>query len=73
MDVVRAVQADGRLAVTSLDAMTIEKATALPTPLEMHDGQIVATGLIRAELGLDVCILTKDKSIVDSRLLPVIW
>lgn len=40
---------------------------------ELHDRFIVSTGLHLQDLGHTVAILTKDKSITDARVLPVVW
>jgi hypothetical protein len=45
-------------------------ARAVP---EMHDRLIVAAGLLLQQQGESVAILTRDVSITDAALLPVIW
>lgn len=40
---------------------------------ELHDRFIVSTGLYLQDLGHTVAILTRDKSITDAGVLPVIW
>ncbi len=40
---------------------------------ELHDRFIVSTGLHLQDLGHTVAILTKDKSITDAGVLPIIW
>jgi len=40
---------------------------------ELHDRFIVSTGLHLQDLGYTVSILTKDETITDSGVLPVIW
>ncbi len=40
---------------------------------ELHDRFIVSTGLLWQDLGYAVAILTKDRSIVNAAVLPVIW
>lgn len=72
-EIVVAVGADTRLRVVPLDAAIVERAMSLVAPLEMHDAQIVATVLIQSGSGNDVRLLTRDKRIVDSRLVRVVW
>jgi len=40
---------------------------------ELHDRIIVSTGLYLQDLGYDVSILTRDETIIDADVLPVIW
>ena len=72
-DVVRVVRSDTRIRVVALDAAIIERAMALPVQLEMHDAQIVATALIERDRGADARLLTRDKAIISSGLLAIIW
>jgi hypothetical protein len=39
----------------------------------MHDRQIVATALIAQDTGAQVTILTRDRNISQSRLIPTLW
>jgi PIN domain nuclease of toxin-antitoxin system len=72
-DVIKVVRADSRIQVVSLDAAIIERAMTLPTHLEMHDAQIVATALITRDGGADVRLLTRDRMIVASGLIAIVW
>lgn len=46
----------------------------LPTNLEIHDAIIVATALVfRDVLGEQVAIITKDREIAASGLVPTVW
>jgi hypothetical protein len=56
-----------------MDQSIIERAMSLPMPLEMHDSQIVATVLIRSDLGNDVRLMTCDGTIIGSGLVPIVW
>ena len=40
---------------------------------EMHDRFIVSTGLYLQDLGHTIQVLTKDESITDAGVLPIIW
>lgn len=40
---------------------------------ELHDRFIVSTGLYLQDLGHTVTVLTRDKSITDAGVLPVMW
>ena len=72
-DVIRAVRADPRIRVVPLDTPLIERAMSLPSQLEMHDAQIIATALVERDGGHDVRILTRDQTITNSGLLSVTW
>lgn len=45
----------------------------LPPQMELHDGIIVATGLFLKGSNQTVRLVTKDRDITESGLLPVIW
>lgn len=47
-----------------------EEGRAIP---ELHDRIIVSTGLYLQDLGHNVSILTRDKTIIKADVLPVIW
>jgi PIN domain nuclease of toxin-antitoxin system len=71
--VIQSVAADPRVQVLPLDAAIVQQAMSLPVELEMHDGQIVATALVLSNHGRDVRLLTMDRSIAKSGLLPTVW
>jgi PIN domain nuclease of toxin-antitoxin system len=71
--VIQSVAADRRVQVIQLNMAIVERAMSLPVPLEMHDGQIVATALLVADQGRDVRLLTTDRSIVKSGLVSIVW
>jgi PIN domain nuclease of toxin-antitoxin system len=72
-DVLAAVRGDRRISVFPLNDAVVERAMSLPPTMEMHDAQILATALIRANGGDDVKMLTRDQSITDSGLVEVVW
>lgn len=46
----------------------------IPAILELHDGIIVATAIVyRDVLGEEVVVITNDKSIIESGLVPTVW
>ena len=54
--------------------LDIPVATFSPVKLEIHDAIIVGTTIyLSKELGQSVSLITKDKTISDSGLVPVIW
>ena len=45
-----------------------------PTNLDIHDAVIVGTTIHAAEtFGQSVSLITKDKAITDSGIVPVVW
>ncbi len=57
--------------VYPLDEAIIAK---MPTTLEIHDAIIVATGLVIQEArGEKVAVITRDKAIVNARLIDTLW
>lgn len=54
--------------------LDISIATLAPITLDIHDAIIVGTTIhLAAELGQPVSLVTVDKAITDSNLVPVIW
>jgi len=54
--------------------LDISVASFAPTSLDIHDAIIVGTALQASEdLGLPSSLVTADKAITGSRLVPVIW
>ncbi len=69
------VKNDERIEIQPL-TMTIFERSLTPEGLripELHDRFIVSTGLHLQDLGHTISILTKDETITDSGVLPVIW
>ena len=57
-----------------LHPLDISVVTFAPVELEIHDAIIVGTALyLSKELGEPVPLVTLDKTISNSRLVPVIW
>ena len=57
-----------------LHPLDISVVTLAPDELEIHDAIIVGTALsLSDELKEPVPLVTRDKTISDSRLVPVIW
>ena len=57
-----------------LHPLDISVVTLAPNELEIHDAIIVGTALyLSDELEEPVPLVTRDKTISDSRLVPVIW
>jgi len=54
--------------------LDISVVTISPTALDIHDAIIVGTALQAAEeFGQPAALVTIDKAITDSRLVPIIW
>ncbi len=74
-DILNAVLADNRIEILQLTWNIFER-TLSPEGLripELHDRFIVSTGLYLQDNGHTVAILTRDQSIIDANVLPVIW
>jgi PIN domain nuclease of toxin-antitoxin system len=74
-DLLADIRDDERIEVYQLTLEVFERSLTLEglrIP-ELHDRFIVSTGLHLQDLGHTVTILTKDKSITDTGVLPVIW
>ena len=67
------LNADPRVVVTPLDRLVLDKTFNLTTIPEMHDRQIVATALNLADQGETIAVLTKDRNIRLSGLVPIVW
>lgn len=66
-------EADPRVIIVPFDRAVLDKTLSLTAITEMHDRQIVATALLLTEQKQSVAVLTKDATIRDSGLVPVIW
>ena len=64
---------DKRFTVVPLTQAVVEKSNSLSVIAEMHDRQIVATALLLIEQGEPVALLTADRNITFSGLVPVVW
>jgi PIN domain nuclease of toxin-antitoxin system len=69
------VRSDDRIEIQPLSIAIFERSLTIEGQRipELHDRFIVSTGLHLQDLGHRVSILTKDESITDSGVLPVIW
>jgi PIN domain nuclease of toxin-antitoxin system len=68
-----AIQSDSRVVAYNLDYAVIEQSSTLSAITEMHDRQIVATTLIFLSRGEQAVLLTCDRNITESGLVPLIW
>ena len=57
----------------SINLEVLRKTDSLRSIPEMHDRQIVATALLLKEAGSDVVVITRDRVIQDSGLIPTLW
>jgi PIN domain nuclease of toxin-antitoxin system len=75
LDLLADISDDDRIEVYPLTWEVFERSLTLEglrIP-ELHDRFIVSTGLHLQDLGHTIAILTKDKSITDAGVLPIIW
>jgi PIN domain nuclease of toxin-antitoxin system len=64
---------DPRFDFQPFDLATLKTSLHARAVPEMHDRLIVAAGLLLQQQGESVAILTRDVSITNAALLPVIW
>lgn len=70
-DVLDLIRQDSRVTVLPLSDRVVAH---MPKELNIHDGLIVATALYVAEAtGDPVAVITKDRQIRDSGLVPTVW
>jgi PIN domain nuclease of toxin-antitoxin system len=70
-DTIQKIESCDNILVYPLD---ISVASLSPTTLDIHDAIIVGTALQTAEeFGLPSSLITIDKAITESRLVPIIW
>ena len=72
-DLLASVLSDTRILIYPITLETFQEslnATVLP---EMHDRLIVGSALYLQSLGDTICLLTKDASIVEARLVTTLW
>ena len=68
-----AVNGDPRIVVYPLDRAIVETTNTLLSINEMHDRQIVATAIILENQGAEANVLTCDRNITASGVVPIIW
>jgi PIN domain nuclease of toxin-antitoxin system len=68
-----AIQSDSRVVIYNLDCAVIEQSSTLSAITEMHDRQIVATTLIFLSRGEQAALITCDRNITESGLVPLLW
>ncbi len=67
------VDADPRIRIVELDRRVHDFSLTLTTITEMHDRLIVATCIYLGRKGKPVPLLTADREITASGLVPIIW
>jgi PIN domain nuclease of toxin-antitoxin system len=67
------VDADPRVVLVPLDRPILDVSLTLTALSEMHDRQIVATALHLALTHPSVPLLTRDRDITSSGLVPIVW
>ena len=69
----KALVDDSRIEIYPLNRAVVERTIKLNAINEMHDRQIVATVLVIQDAGEEVALLTCDRNITQSNLVPIIW
>jgi hypothetical protein len=64
---------DMRIEIEPLTLDILQESLNAPVVPEMHDRLLVSSALAIEKLGSSVAILTKDNSIIDSKLVKIIW
>jgi PIN domain nuclease of toxin-antitoxin system len=72
-ELLTAILGDPRIRIYPLDAEIVEQTIALFAINEMHDRQIVATGLVIQAQGQTVALLTCDRNITAAQVIPILW
>lgn len=67
------IDADPRVEILPLTREIVCLTVTLTSIREMHDRQIVATGIQLSQNGDTVALLTRDQHIAEAGLIPVIW
>jgi PIN domain nuclease of toxin-antitoxin system len=72
-DLLADLDADPRITLVPLDRAILEISITLTAIGEMHDRQIVATAMHRAQQGATVALLTRDGNIAAAGNVPIVW
>jgi PIN domain nuclease of toxin-antitoxin system len=67
------VLSDARIRIYPLDPTIIAKTIELTSIDEMHDRQIVATAVVLQNQGQMVMLISCDRNITASKLIPILW
>jgi PIN domain nuclease of toxin-antitoxin system len=72
-ELMKIVRRDLRVSIYPLNQAVIEKTITLLAINEMHDRQIVATGLVLQDQGQAVTLLTCDRNITAAQVISIMW
>lgn len=64
---------DSRIEIEPLTLDILQESLNASAVPEMHDRLIVSSALAIEKQGFSVAILTKDKSIIESKLVKIVW
>ncbi len=67
------VFSDQRIEIEPLTLDILQESLNASAVPEMHDRLIVSSALAIEKQGFSVAILTKDKSIIESKLIKIVW
>jgi len=70
---IEAVVADPRVEIYPLNWQVFQQTLTVTAIPEMHDRQIVATAIHLRMLNHNVSILTQDRTITATGLVPIVW
>ena len=68
-----AINADNRIEIYPLNLAVIERTMKVEAIKEMHDRQIVSTVLVLQEVSEEIALVTCDRNITVSNLVPIAW
>jgi PIN domain nuclease of toxin-antitoxin system len=68
-----AIDSERRLTIFPLTAEIVRISATLPSHIEMHDRQIVATAMLLSYGTERVPLVTRDMVITNSKLVEVVW
>lgn len=69
----RALRGDCRIKIVPMGTGVVRRTVSMPGVAEMHDRQIVATAVLLRDRGDKVAVVTRDREITASGLVPVLW
>ena len=64
---------DSRIEIEPLTIEILQESLNAMNVPEMHDRLITSTALLIEKQGFNVALLTKDSSIIDSKLVQIVW
>lgn len=72
-EMVDALNHDHRFRFAAITPDIVLRSMDFIPQLEMHDAQIVATALLLRDQRMDAMLVTCDRRIIESKIVPTIW